>query len=360
MVSDGELPTKVIADPPFVTAKDDLNYNQFNNPLYTSVASRNLMGLYSEFGFRPARSWDVDLGLRGDVWLTGHRCELGIDPRLLLTYYPLDFMDLHAAVGLAHQPAVFLLPLPGIADVALDRGLQEAIQSEVGIGFDLYKEMRVEAQAFVHYYTNLLFPELAIEMLNACGERSPYFYGQVADLNVCETGQGFPRATALAYGGELFLHRSLSRSVSGWLSYTLSWAQAESDNGFRFTPVFDRRHVGNMVLQYRPATGWRLGLRLHARSGKIFTILTDNLQRLERRLPGFFRADLQASYGWRTHWGRMQVSAEWFNLTLAREARSISCGLDITDNNQLAPAETCEVEYGPALFFPNVGVRAEF
>jgi len=356
----GEPTKNITRIPPFVTAKDVLNYDQFNNPMYTWVASRNLMGVYSEFGFRPTQSWDVDLGLRGDVWLTGHRSELGVDPRVLLTYYPLDFLDVHAAVGLAHQPAVFLLPLPGIADVALDRGLQEALQSEVGIGFDLYSEIRVEAQVFVHYYTNLLFPELTIEKLNACGEQGSGFYEQVAELNICQTGQGFPRASALAYGGELFLHRSLGRSVSGWLSYTLSWAEAESDNGFRFTPVFDRRHVGNMVLQYRPATGWRLGLRLHARSGKMFTILTDRLQRLERRLPGFFRADLQASYGWRTSWGRMQVSAEWFNLTLAREARSISCGLDITDRDRMAPAETCKVEYGPALFFPNVGLRAEF
>lgn len=360
-ISIGELAPKVIPlVPSFVTATDSLNYDQFNNPLYTSVASRNLLGVYSEFGFRPIQSWDVDLGLRGDVWLTGHRSELGVDPRLLLTYYPLGFLDMHAAVGLAHQPAVFLLPLPGIADVALDQGLQEAIQSEAGIGFDLYSELRVEAQAFVHYYTNLLFPELAIEKLNACGEKSSAFYREVADLNICDSGQGFPRATALAYGGELFLHRSLNRSVSGWLSYTLSWAEAQSENGFRFTPVFDRRHVGNMVVQYRPAIGWLLGLRLHVRSGRIFTVLTNDLQRLERRLPGFFRADLQASYGWRTSWGRLQASAEWFNITLAREARSINCGLDITDNNRLAPIETCKVEYGPALFFPNVGLRAEF
>jgi hypothetical protein len=355
------LPSKDTSQvPSYVTRKISVDFEQFNNPFYTWVASRSITSVYGEFGFRPARSWDVDLGLRGDVWLTGHRSEMGMDPRLLVTYYPFERLDLHVAVGLAHQPAVFLLPLPGIADVALDRGLQEAVQSEVGIGVDFLNEVRIEAQAFLHYYTDLLFPELAIEKLNECNLNGNTNNDEDAALNLCQADQGFPRATAIAYGVELFLRRSITESVSGWLSYTLAWSDGESEQGFSFTPVFDIRHVGNLVLQYRPIAGWRLGLRLHARSGKMATILTDDLYRLERRLPGFFRADLQASYGWRTSWGRMRVSAEWFNLTLAREARSISCGLDITDRNRLAPSETCEVEYGPPLFFPNIGIGAEF
>ncbi|MBN1655423.1 MAG: TonB-dependent receptor [Deltaproteobacteria bacterium] len=346
--------------PSYVTRTVTVNFEQFNNPLYTWVASRNTTGLYGELGFRPAPSWDVDLGLRGDLWLTGHRSEVGVDPRLLVTHYPLAILDLHLAVGLVHQPAVFLLPIPGVADVALDRGLQEAVQSEFGVGFDLWKEARFEAQMFLHYYTDLLFPELAIERLNQCSVGDFSTNGGDAASNLCQTGQGFPRATAFAYGAEFFLRRSVARSLSGWLSYTLTWSDAKSEQGFSFTPVFDMRHVANLVLQYRPVPGWRLGVRLHARSGKMATILTDDLYRLERRLPGFFRADIQGSYGWNTSWGRVRVTAEWFNLTLAREARSISCGLDITDQNRPAPGETCSVEYGPALFFPNVGVGAEF
>jgi hypothetical protein len=38
----------------------------------------------------------------------------------------------------------------------------------------------------------------------------------------------------------------------------------------------------------------------------------------------------------------------------------MTCGLDVTDRNRPAPESTCTVEYAPALFFPNLGLRAEF
>lgn len=346
--------------PSYVRSIDRVDFNQFNNPLYTWVASRNTAGIYTEVGFQPAEKWMIELGLRGDLWITGHRSQLGVDPRILVTHHILNNLDIHLAVGLIHQPAVFLLPLPGIADVALDRGLQEAIQSEAGVGLDLSEEARLEIQTFVHYYTDLLFPELAIEKLNRCLEGQTGFNSPDVPPNICTTGQGFPRATSTAYGGEVFLRRPIEKDLSGWLSYTLTWAQAESENGFSFTPVFDMRHIGNLVLQYQLLLGWRVGMKLHARSGKMFAILTDDFNRLERRLPGFYRIDVHSSYSWQVSWGRMQVSAEWYNLTLSREAQSMNCGLDITDQHRLAPDSTCHVQYGPALFFPNVGLRAEF
>jgi hypothetical protein len=34
--------------------------------------------------------------------------------------------------------------------------------------------------------------------------------------------------------------------------------------------------------------------------------------------------------------------------------------MDITDEHRPAPDGLCEVDYAPALFFPNVGLRASF
>jgi hypothetical protein len=352
---------RLYGSPPSDQSRGLFAFGQFDNPIYTTVAARNTAGTYAEFGFRPARRWDLELGFRADLWLTGTRSSVGLDPRVVLTHYPLEVLDLHAAFGLAHQPAVFLLPLPGVSDVALDRGLQTAYQSELGAGLDLWSEARIELQLFVHYYSDLLFPELTIEKFNQCGNLAYSPNDDSVAPNVCQSGWGgFPRASALAYGGELFLRRSINKTISGWLSYTITWADAKSDQGFSFTPVFDTRHVVNVVLQYRPTKHWRLGVRGHARSGQMYATLTDALVRLERRLPGFYRIDMQAAYGWQTFWGRMEVSAEWFNVTMSREARSYLCGLDITDRNRSAPDRLCEVEYAPALFFPNISVRAEF
>jgi hypothetical protein len=56
----------------------------------------------------------------------------------------------------------------------------------------------------------------------------------------------------------------------------------------------------------------------------------------------------------------MQVSLEWFNLSLSREQTDIQCrdGIDV-GANPLA-STPCPVTTAPALFFPNIGVRAEF
>jgi hypothetical protein len=346
--------------PPTDVYRGQFAFAQFDNPVYTSVAARNTAGAFTELGFRPARRWDLELGLRADLWLTGFRSDIGVDPRLLITHYVSRYLDLHAAIGLAHQPAVFLLPLPGVSDVALDRGLQRALQSELGGGLDLFGQGRVELQLFIHYYTDLLFPELTLEKFNQCGQSDIPTLNESTIPNICQSGVGFPRASALAYGGEFFLRRPITETISGWLSYTLTWADAESNQGFRFTPVYDTRHVVNLVLQYRPIRSWRLGIRVHARSGQMYTTVTDDLVRLERRLPGFYRIDAQAAYGWKTGFGRMELAVEWFNVTLSREPRSYLCGLDITDQNRSAPDRLCNVEYAPALFFPNLGLRAEF
>jgi hypothetical protein len=57
------------------------------------------------------------------------------------------------------------------------------------------------------------------------------------------------------------------------------------------------------------------------------------------------------------------VTLEWFNLTLSREESNIDC--DRTDgitsgSNPLKTAVPCPVKRGPALFFPNLGIRAEY
>ena len=75
-----------------------------------------------------------------------------------------------------------------------------------------------------------------------------------------------------------------------------------------------------------------------------------------RRLPGFFRADVLIAYRWDTSWGRMRLALEWMNVTFSREA------LDLGDcyEDPLDLEADCGIEYAPAIFVPNLGLRAEF
>ena len=256
-------------------------------------------------------------------------------------------LDFHVAGGVVHQPAVFFIPLPGIADVAIDRGLQTAVQSEAGFGWDTPLDLRFELQGFVHYYQNLVFID-ALFLDSSFDQICEQELVDCGDVELQDRVDGF------SYGGELFLKRPSTEWLSGWISYTLSWASVDDVAGLAYTPTWDTRHVLNAVLQWEIGAGFAAGARLFLRTGKLRGefVLDDRLQlqRDERRLPAFTRLDLEVSYSWYPSWGKLRVSLEWFNATLEREPIDMEC---------VGQPRTCRVIYLPAIFFPNLGLRGE-
>lgn len=334
----------------FFTGPEDRSSTILANPLYASVPGSSAYGAYVESVWSPTDAVTIDLGVRADAWLAGSITpEVAVEPRAALSVKPTSRLTLHTAFGLAHQPAVFLLPLPGLTDLQLAHGLQSATQAEVGARVDLPGDFRAEATLYAHHYDGLLVPDLFVEGRLAC---LPF------DL-ACYRDQSIPRASAWAYGAEFFLKRELG-NVSGWLSYTLGRATAESSHGAPFTPSFDVRHVLNLVFAWKITSRWRFGLRAQLRSGRLATRIETPaglpvLVRYDRRLPWFFRLDAELSYTWPTSWGEMRVALEWFNTTLAVEPVDINCS---TSSFAVNPA--CTPSYGPSIFLPSLGVRANF
>jgi hypothetical protein len=315
------------------------------NTLLGDVPARSLWGVQAELTWRPWTALELQLGARGDAWVQGSGAEAVLDPRARVIVHVSEEFDVHVAAGVVHQPAVFFVPLPGIADLANDRGLQTALQSEAGVGWDTPLDLRAEVQFFLHGYENLVFTDTL-------------FLNDSFDT-ICENidcmGATVPsRIDGLSYGLEVFLKRPITQALSGFVSYTVAWSAIDRIAGLPYTPTWDVRHVANLVLQWQIGAGFSAGLRWFFRSGKVqgeFSV-GDAMQltRDETRLPEFMRLDLEVAYGWHTFWGRMRVALEWFNATLTREPQDVSCeGLP----------RTCGVRYLPAIFFPNLSLRAE-
>jgi hypothetical protein len=249
------------------------------------------------------------------------------DPRVRLTHDLTERLAVHGAIGLTHQPAVFLLPTPGLTDVALDRGLSRGIHSEFGFDYQLTRSTSLEIQGYVHHYDDLLLPEL------------------LQDANVPEDP---PLVSANAYGIETFIKRDLTERVSGWISYTLGGATADSgpDVVGKFKPDFDVRHVINTVLSWRVWRGLALGGRLQARSGRVVEQLNP---RYTQRLPWFIRLDARVGYAWRGRFANMTAYLEWLNLLMRPEYIDADCLLGV-----------CRAKAAPVITLPNLGVRAEF
>ncbi|HEU5292316.1 MAG TPA: hypothetical protein VFU05_16830, partial [Cyclobacteriaceae bacterium] len=76
-----------------------------------------------------------------------------------------------------------------------------------------------------------------------------------------------------AYGVE-FLVKKESGKLTGWISYTLSWAWRNFDdlnNGETFPSRYDRRHNGAIVMQYALGKRWAASLVWEFISGSRFT-----------------------------------------------------------------------------------------
>ena len=313
---------------------------------------RATLGAQAELTLRPWTALELQLGARSDAWFQRGYSTLAFDPRARLILHVSEELDFHVATGLVHQPAVAYLPLPALLEFGDLRHLQSALQSEAGVGWTTPGDFRLELQTFVHRYRNLIFSDART------------LDGALSDICTlsgaepeCMSGRVPARSEGISYGLELFMRRPITHALSGFVSYTLAWSHAQRVAGQPYTPTWDVRHVGNLVLQWQLGGGYSLGLRGFFRSGKIDSWFYANqamqLGLEQRRLPSFWRVDLELAYAWRTSWGKMRFAVEWFNATLSREPAEYQCSMD-------GPRpQLCTVEYLPAIFFPNLSLRAE-
>ena len=298
-------------------------------PLYADAAARSAGGGYLELLLAPVPWAELQIGARADLWLVQGEPEPAVDPRARFSLRPDEQTTVHVAAGLTHQPAAYLFPLPGLTETAVGRGLQDGYQAELGVARNLPASLAAEVQGYLHYYTDLLLPEM---------------YTPDADDDL-------PRVDAIAYGLEVLLRRANHEALSGWISYTLGWAEATEPGGRKFRPTFDVRHVLNLVAQLRLDFGLELGVRVHARTGRPVNQFTDQgvPPAYELRLPGFARADARVGYRWLTDWGQMLLYAEWLNLGFAQETLGADCFYGM-----------CTEQRGAAVIFPNLGLRGQF
>jgi hypothetical protein len=299
---------------------------QVRLPPIAEASARNQGGLFAQTNLITSERTKLELGARLDYWSVESNIDVAFDPRARFQAQATDDLALHAALGMAHQPTVFLLPLPGLGDVAVTDGLSRSVQSEVGAAYDLPESMTIEAQGFLHHYDRMLLPEL------------------VSDAVIPDDP---PLSSALAYGVELFLKRDSKERVSGWISYTLGWAEADSGPLVigKFSPDFDVRHVLNVVTSVRLPRGFVIGGRMQARSGRLIEQLNP---RYAQRLPWFVRADARVGYMWKGRFANMLAYLEWLNITAAREYLDADCFFG-----------QCTAQSAPPLSLPNLGIRAE-
>lgn len=355
--------TPIDATNPFVPAP---NLSTPCDPEIAGQSRRVIGGAFASLVATPIPWLDVSVGLRADVWKTGPNRDATVNPRIRATFHAKEVADVFVGWGLGARPATFAIPLPGLGDIPLEAGLQDANQTEGGIRFFLPREVTFEARGFLSIYRDLRFVDIFTDSEITIDPASNQLRAGILD----------DAADGKSYGLELLLQRPFDVGVSTLVGYTLGFndltATANLANGtsqsFDYTPSYDVRHVMNGVLAWQAKFGLILAARLFARSGRAegWVWLDPNgvVRQYVQRVPWFVRLDAQVAYEWAKPGRRMRIALEWINVTQARDAQEI----DTEDPNApflcrvrwSTPEETCPIKYTSAIWFPNLSFRAVF
>ncbi len=265
-------------------------------------------------------------GLRFDLFRSGGASAVSADGRVALRAEVTDKVRLTHAVGLAHQPPSFIVPLPGVALGTLKDGLQTSLQSSAGIEVDLPDATTASVNVFDNVFLDMS------DTLGVAGARD-------ADSTA-------PRSLGSAHGIEVYVRRRLTRRLGGFVSYTLS-RSTRSQGKLTFPSAFDRTHVLNVAAAFDLGRGWRAGTRFTfytgapTLTGQAIAVTTGNESAATERNPAFYRIDLRLEKRWALQKARwISFVAEMMNTTLSKE---------IVNNSEIGP-----------IAIPSLGVEGGF
>jgi hypothetical protein len=347
------------------------------------------LGMYLDAVIQATDRWEVTPGLRFDLFESVRR--LGevtraerkrsqnaaipsIDPRLLSRLRITKALTLVSTFGISHQPPAFFVPVPGLQLGRLSQGLQTSIQTSQGVEIKLPWAFTLTPTLFYHRYLGLT------DFATTCGFTDDGTGGD--DGGDCID----KRVSGRTLGLELLLRRSLTRKLTGWISYTLSRTTRQTslasydldtllggnvDGERRKTTAydevagdFDRTHVVNVIGAYDLGRGWRAGARFYYYTGRpysrrVFGYVVPPFN--DRRFPDFYRIDARFEKAWRVgEKGRISFVAEWLNVTLRKEATSVTCGSNARSVQEALASDDCTFDAIGPITIPSLGVEGSF
>jgi len=289
-------------------------------------------GVWADLVLAVTPNLEVTPGLRADLFVSGGRVALSIDPRISARYRLSPKVSVTHGLALVHQAPSFAVPIPGFKP-SLAGGLQTAVQHSAGLSYALPAGFESSLAVFQNAFFKMT-DLISLVQLQSTADTSE------TDL----------RATGHAFGAELMLRRSLSRRVGGFVSYTLS-RSVRSDGNLQGPATTDRTHVLNVALSLDLGRQWRLGGRWLLYSGIPTHVAYLRAALAPPRTPPFWRLDFKLQKRWYLQrpdafWG---IVFEVLNTTLNQEVLNGSCN-----------AYSCKFDRIGPVTIPSIGVEGAF
>jgi hypothetical protein len=101
---------------------------------------------------------EVTPGGRVDLFASQGATAVGFDPRISLRPVVTDRLRVLSAMGIAHQPPSFAIPVPGFQPGGIKGGLQKSVQQSAGIELDIAEGMTGTLTAFHNGFFDMSDP----------------------------------------------------------------------------------------------------------------------------------------------------------------------------------------------------------
>lgn len=302
------------------------------------------LGSFAQLEWRPTPKLTVTPGLRVDWYYSNASYALAVEPRVSARYELGAAWRMIHALGIAHQPPSFVVPLPGFQVSDLEAGLQRALQHSAGVEVDLPWDVTGSVTLFQNAFFN---------MTDVLSQRAKDNSGDEPDAAAFSE-----RALGHSYGVEVYLRRKLTKALGGFISYTLSRSE-RSISRESFPSGFDRTHVANAALSLDLGRRWRAGNRVVFYSGYPLRDESAAIASGQARVPAFWRLDFRLEKRWRLGpTGSWAFVLEIANATLNKEVVDVEC--DSTDGSGVGGPQRCEPQAIGPVTIPSIGVEAFF
>lgn len=317
------------SDDPSVGNDSDDNDRDFG----LDRARRDLtVGVWADVIHSVSKKLEITPGLRADLFVSGGRVALAVDPRISARYALSKKLTVTHGLALVHQAPSFVVPVPGFKP-SLKGGLQTALQYSAGLSYALPAGFESSLNLFQNAFFDLTDLISLVQLQNTTAKDEKDF-----------------RATGHAYGVELLLRRSLARRIGGFVSYTLS-RSSRSDGNLEGPATSDRTHVLNLALSGDLGRNWRLGGRWLFYSGIPTHVAYIKAAQAPPRTPPFWRLDIKLQKRWYIKrpdawWG---LALEVLNTTLNKETLDGNCN-----------AYACKYEAIGPVTIPSIGAEGAF
>ena len=232
-----------------------------DSSIFMSRQSPVEAAVYAKMKWWPSPLFMIEPGLRVGYY-DNHPQKWYFDPRLGIKYLLTEDRYLNFSLGVYHQ---FMETIqddfyPKIMDAwfAVDYSVTPASAVQVTAGYEEYFGVawRVQVEAYYKTMNNMLtFVESRSTVDEMISDES------LADL--VDEGDGY------AYGAELFVHKEIGR-LNGWVAYAYSISRKQF-GGKEYYTNWDRRHVFNILGNYRISRKWDANLKWTYQTGQPYT-----------------------------------------------------------------------------------------